>query len=78
MRSSQLIQQGSMMNSLSTGHDSSGAPTSSGAKTPPAADPASENVDTSASSREEQNPLWLIAGAMALFFAVAAAFLAAG
>jgi hypothetical protein len=68
-----------MMNSLSTGHASSdAASTSSGAEAPPAADPASENVDTSASSHEEQNPLWLIAGAMALFFAVAAAFLVAG
>ncbi|HEY3654168.1 MAG TPA: hypothetical protein VGL34_04205 [Steroidobacteraceae bacterium] len=68
-----------MMNSLSTSDDSSHAPsTSTEAQNPPAADPASENVDTSASSREEQNPLWLIAGAMALFFAVAAAFLAAG
>jgi hypothetical protein len=32
----------------------------------------------SADSRDEHNPLWLIAAAMALFFAVAAAFLAAG
>jgi hypothetical protein len=67
-----------MMNSLSTSNDSSHASTSTASQNPPAADPASENVDTSASSREEQNPLWLIAGAMALFFAVAAAFLAAG
>jgi gluconate 2-dehydrogenase gamma chain len=42
------------------------------------ADSASPKVDadTSGSSRNDQNPLWLIAGAMALFFAVAAAFLA--
>jgi hypothetical protein len=32
----------------------------------------------SASPRRELNPLWLITGAMALFFVVAAAFLAAG
>jgi hypothetical protein len=31
-----------------------------------------------ASSGLESNPLWLIAAAMALFFAIAAAFLAAG
>jgi gluconate 2-dehydrogenase gamma chain len=43
-----------------------------------AADSASAKVgaDTSGSSRNDQNPLWLIAGAMAFFFAVAAAFLA--
>jgi hypothetical protein len=42
------------------------------------ADSASAKVeaDTSGSSRNDQNPLWLIAGAMAFFFAVAAAFLA--
>jgi hypothetical protein len=63
------------MNSLSTG---------SWAKTPPAAVPtdvldrASANADTSASFHDDKNPLWLIAAAMALFFAVAAAFLAAG
>jgi gluconate 2-dehydrogenase gamma chain len=34
-----------------------------------------DDADTSGSSRNDQNPLWLIAGAMALFFAVAAAFL---
>jgi hypothetical protein len=67
------------MNSPSTSNDSSHDPsTGSEAQAPPAADPGSENVDTSASSRGEQNPLWLIAGAMALFFAVAAAFLVAG
>ena len=31
-----------------------------------------------ASSHHETNPLWLIAAAMAFFFAVAAAFLASG
>jgi hypothetical protein len=69
-----------MMNSLSTGHDSSDAPASSGAQASPAAvDPASANADAdaSASSHDEQNPLWLIAAAMALFFAVAAASLVA-
>jgi hypothetical protein len=67
-----------MMNSLSTGHDSSDAPASSGTQASPAAvDPASANADASASSHDEQNPLWLIAAAMALFFAVAAAFLVA-
>jgi hypothetical protein len=56
-----------MMNSLSTGHDSSDA-------SPAAVDSAS---DASASSHDEQNPLWLIAAGMALFFAVAGAFLTA-
>jgi hypothetical protein len=59
-----------MMNSLSTSHDSYDAP-------PAAVDPASANADA-ASSHDEQNPLWLIAAGMALFFAVAAAFLTAG
>jgi hypothetical protein len=59
------------MNSLSTGQDSSDAP-------PAEVDPASANTDASASSQDEQNPLWLIAAGMALFFAVSAAFLAAG
>jgi hypothetical protein len=54
------------MNSLSTGHDSSDAA--------PTVDPTSAD----ASSHDEQNPLWLIAAAMAIFFAVAAAFLATG
>jgi hypothetical protein len=67
-----------MMNSFSTGHDSSDPPQrGAGAQNPQATvDPAS--VNTSASSHDEQNPLWLIAGAMVLFFVVAAAFLAAG
>jgi hypothetical protein len=67
------------MNSLSTSNDVSQAPsTSPEAETPPAAvDRASAKADASAASHE-QNPLWLIAGAMALFFAVAAAFLVAG
>jgi hypothetical protein len=72
---------GAVMNSLSTGHDSSDAPsTSSGAQTPPAAVSAGAfaNADASASSDGEQNPLWLIVGAMAIFFVVAAAVLAAG
>lgn len=68
------------MSSLSTGHDLSDAPpTSPGAQTLRAAvDSASANVDavTSAPTYDELNPLWVIAGAMALFFAVAAAFLA--
>jgi hypothetical protein len=34
--------------------------------------------DASASSRNGPNPLWIITAALALFFAVAAAFLAAG
>jgi hypothetical protein len=72
-----------IMNSLSTGHASS-PPTSSGAETLAAAVPtdavdrASANADTSASFHDEKDPLWLIAAAMAVFFAVAAAFLAAG
>ena len=58
------------MNSLSTGRDSSDAPQA-------AVDPTSANADASASSHDEQNPLWLIAAGMALFFAVAGAFLTA-
>jgi hypothetical protein len=58
------------MNSLPIGHDSFDAPsTSSGAQPAQAADE---------SSHHELNPLWAIAAAMAFFFAVAAAFLAAG
>jgi hypothetical protein len=53
------------MNSQSAGHDSSADSTAS---VGPAAPPTSQ----------EPNPLWLIAGAMAFFFAVAAAFVAAG
>jgi hypothetical protein len=59
------------VNSLSTGHDSSDVPQA-------AVDPASANPGASASSHDDQNPLWLLAAAMAIFFAVAAAFLAAG
>jgi hypothetical protein len=73
------------MNSLSTGHDSFDVPsTSSGAQAPPAAVSADAdarapaNAGASASSNSEQNPLWIIVGAMAIFFAVAAAALAAG
>ena len=56
------------MNSPDTRRDASdGPPTSSVGPTPPAV-----------SSHLEQNPLWLIAAAMAFFFAVTAAFLAAG
>jgi hypothetical protein len=55
-----------MMNSQSAGRDSSSDPTGSvGSASPP-------------SSHDETNPLWLIAAAMAFFFVVAAAFLAAG
>jgi hypothetical protein len=54
------------MNSQTTGRESSAEPTSSVGPAPPPA------------SNDEPNPLWLIAGAMAVFFAVAAAFLAAG
>jgi hypothetical protein len=36
------------------------------------------NSQPDASSHRELNPLWAIAAAMAFFFAVAAAFLAAG
>jgi hypothetical protein len=59
------------VNSLSTGHDSSDVPQA-------VVDPASAKADASASSHDDQNPLWLLAAAMAIFFAVAAAFLAAG
>jgi hypothetical protein len=64
---------GAVMNSQSTGHDSSDAPsTSSGAQTPPAAVSADAvarafaNADASASSNGEQNSLWPIVGAMAI------------
>jgi hypothetical protein len=65
------------MSSLAPGHDLSNAPpTSSGPQAPRAVvDSANAHADTSGSSHD-QNPLWLIAGAMALFFVVAAAFLA--
>jgi hypothetical protein len=73
------------MYTLSTGHDSSdSSSTGSATQTPPApasadaADRASANANGPASSHEAQNPLWVIAAAMALFFAVAAALLAAG
>jgi hypothetical protein len=73
------------MNSLSTSHDSSNAPsTSSGTQSPPATvsadavDHGSADANGSASSYEAQNPLWVIAAAMAIFFVVAAAVLAAG
>jgi hypothetical protein len=57
---------------------------SSGTQTPAAPvsadalDRASANANGPASSHDAQNPLWVIAAAMALFFAVAAALLAAG
>lgn len=68
------------MNSLATGPDSIDAPSTSAGAEPPlaAVDPVSASADASASSRQEPNPLWSIAAAMAFFFAVAAAFLAAG
>jgi hypothetical protein len=55
------------MNSPHTNHDPEDTAASSAGPTLPAA-----------SSGLESNPLWLIAAAMALFFAIAAAFLAAG
>jgi len=39
---------------------------------------ATSPADVSASSGGDPNPLWLLVGAGALFFATAAAFLAAG
>jgi len=72
------------MNSLSTGHDSADATsTSSARQTAPvavSADPAaraSADGDPPASSHDDRNPLWLITAAMAIFFTVAAATLAA-
>ncbi len=65
------------MNSLSTVHDSAD---DQGASAPGSANAGTgaEAGSVSASSDDDRNPLWLIAGAMALFFAVTAAFLAAG
>jgi hypothetical protein len=74
-----------MMNSLSTGHDSADATSTSSAPqtapVPVSADPAaraSADGDPPAPSHEDQNPLWLITAAMAVFFIAAAAILAAG
>ena len=74
-----------MMNSLSTDHDSADTTsTSAGPQTSPtrvsadAAARASADGDTPASSHDDQNPLWLITAAMAIFFTAAAAILAAG
>jgi hypothetical protein len=39
---------------------------------------AASDADAAASSGTESNPLWLMAGAMAVFFALAAGLLAAG
>jgi hypothetical protein len=74
------------MNSLSIGHDTTDPMLTSAG--PPRASPvpvsadatarASAGGDAPASSRDDQNPLWLIAAAMAIFFVVAAAILAAG
>jgi hypothetical protein len=55
-----------MMNSQPASRDSSADPTGSIGPAPPP------------SSHDESNPLWFIAAAMAFFFALAAAFLAAG
>jgi hypothetical protein len=59
-----------MMNSASTDHDSADATSTSAG---PQAD-----ADAPASSHDDQNPLWLITAAMAIFFIAAAAILAAG
>ena len=74
-----------MMNSLSTGHDSADASsTNAGPQTSPApvsadaAPGASADGEAPASSHDDQNPLWLITAAMAIFFTAAAAILAAG
>ena len=58
------------MNSSSTGLDSAAAPPA------PASAVARPSLD--ASSNDQQNPLWLIVAAMAIFFTAAAAILAAG
>ena len=52
-------------------------PTPTPASPAPATDLGSA-VDASAAARYGPNPLWIITAALALFFAVAAAFLAAG
>jgi hypothetical protein len=54
------------MNSQSADRDSSADPTSSVGPAP------------APTSQQPPNPLWLIAAAMAFFFAMAAAFMAAG
>jgi hypothetical protein len=59
-----------MMNSPSTDHDSADATSTS-------AEPQAD-ADAPASSHDDQNPLWLITAAMAIFFIAAAAILAAG
>ena len=56
------------MNSLSIGHETATDATVR----------ASAGGDAPASSHDDLNPLWLIAAAMAIFFVVAAAILAAG
>jgi hypothetical protein len=73
------------MNSLSIGHDttdpvstSAGPPASPEPVSADAAAPASAAGDAPASSQGDQNPLWLITAAMAIFFVAAAAILAAG
>ena len=74
-----------MMNSQSTGHDSADASSkNAGPQTSPApvsADAAGRppaDGDAPASSHDDQNPLWLITAAMAVFFIAAAAILTAG
>jgi hypothetical protein len=74
------------MNSPSIGHETADPVLTSAG--PPRASPvpvstdatarASTGGDAPASSQDDQNPLWLIAAAMAIFFVVAAAVMAAG
>jgi hypothetical protein len=65
-----------VMYSQSTPHDPSDTPPASISADAP--DQASANANGSAPSQDNRNPLWIITAAMAIFFAVAAAFLAAG
>jgi hypothetical protein len=74
------------MNSPSIGHETADPVLTSAG--PPRASPvpvstdatarASTGGDAPASSQDDQNPLWLIAAATAIFFVVAAAVMAAG
>jgi hypothetical protein len=54
------------------------APATPARATPAPATDLGSAVDASAAAHYGPNPLWVITGALALFFAVAAAFLAAG
>ena len=69
------------MNSPSTGLDSADAPSTSRlpqTSPAPVSAVARPSANADASSNDQQNPLWLIVAAMAVFFTAAAAILATG